>query len=142
MKRVRDVMTGNPVTSTPEISVKSVANLMLDTNCGEILICDEGKVIGVITDRDIVCRAVARGLDLDQTSAGEIMTKHPFLAHEDDWLRHATALMERESLRRLPVVDKEGSIVGILSQVDVAARASHRRAGTMLAFQHPDATRY
>ena len=131
--RVRDVMTSNPISSTPEASVEAVARLMSDTNCGEIPICKSGKIVGIVTDRDVTCRTVARGLNPAQTKAGDIMTLLPVTVFDDDPLRNAIQVMELEGVRRVPVVDANGLMVGILSQVDVAVRASHRKAGHMLA---------
>lgn len=135
--RVRDVMTPNPICSPPEASVIAVARQMSNMNCGEIPICRDGKVVGIVTDRDVTCRTIARGLDPAQTKAGDIMTLLPVTVYADDPLRRAIALMEQESIRRVPVVDANGEMVGILSQVDVATRASQRKAGHMLATVHP-----
>lgn len=131
--RVRDVMTSNPICSTPDASVEALARLMSDTNCGEIPICKDGKVVGIVTDRDITCRTIARGLNPTQTKAGDIMTLLPVTVFDDDPLRKAIEVMEEESIRRVPVVDANGMMVGILSQVDVAIRASQRKAGHMLS---------
>jgi len=130
-------MTPNPISSTPESSVESVARLMSDTNCGEIPICKNGKVVGIVTDRDVTCRTVARGLSPTETKAGDIMTLLPVTVFDDDLLRKAIEVMEIEGVRRVPVVDGNGFMVGILSQVDVAVRASQRKAGHMLAQMRP-----
>lgn len=135
--RVRDVMTANPISSTPDASVESLARLMSDTNCGEIPICRDGKVVGIVTDRDVTCRTIARGLNPSYTKAGDIMTLLPVTVFDDDPLRRAIEVMEEESIRRVPVVDANGTMVGILSQVDVAMRASQRKAGHMLARRPP-----
>jgi CBS domain-containing protein len=135
--KVRDVMTANPICSTPEASVESVARLMSDTNCGEIPICRDGKVVGIVTDRDVTCRTIARGLNPSHTKAGDIMTLLPVTVFDDDPLRKAIDVMDEESVRRVPVVDASGQIVGILSQVDVAMRASQRKAGHLLAKERP-----
>jgi CBS domain-containing protein len=135
--KVRDVMTANPICSTPEASVESVARLMSDTNCGEIPICKEGKVVGIVTDRDITCRTIARGLNPAETKAGDIMTLLPVTVFDDDPVRKAIDVMEEESIRRVPVVDANGTMIGILSQVDIARRASQRKAGHMLTQNRP-----
>ena len=135
--RVRDVMTPNPISSTPEASVEALARLMSDTNCGEIPICKGGKVVGIVTDRDVTCRTVARGLNPAETKAGDIMTLLPVTVFDDDLLRKAIDVMEVEGVRRVPVVDANGLMVGILSQVDVALRASQRKAGHMLSRLRP-----
>ncbi len=75
--RVRDVITPSPIYSVPEATVESVARLMADTNCDVIPVCKDGNVVGIITDRDIACRTIARGLNPAQTKAGDIMTALP-----------------------------------------------------------------
>lgn len=135
--KVREVMTPNPIFALPEATVEAVARLMADTNCGEIPICKDGRVVGIVTDRDITCRTVARGVDPKRTRAGDIMTRLPVTIFADDPLRKAIEVMEQEVIRRLPVVDGDGVLIGILSQVDVAMRASQRKAGHMLAKLHP-----
>ena len=139
---VGDVMTRNPFCTTPNASVESIARMMLEANCGEVPICDNGQVVGVVTDRDITCRVVARGLDPSDTPARAIMSPKPFMVRPDDPLTLAIDTMEREHLRRLPVVDGDGFIVGILSQVDIAARTSQKKAARMLAALQPDAPRF
>ena len=130
---VSDVMTRDPVFATPEASVEVVAKMMVAGNCGEIPICDNGKVLGIVTDRDITCRTVARGIDAAKTRARDVMTVLPVTVEESEPVARAVALMKTERLRRLPVVNAHGTIVGIISQVDIAARSSRRRAGELLA---------
>src|SRR5262249_53500314 len=113
--RVRDVMTPNPICSTPEARVNSVARLMSDTNCGEIPICKHGKVVGIVTARDVTCRTIARGLNPTLTKAGDIMTLLPVTVFDDDLLRKAIEVMEVEGVRRVPVVAGNGQMVGILT---------------------------
>lgn len=135
--RIRDVMTPNPIFATPDASVESVARLMADSNCGEIPICQGGKVVGILTDRDLACRAIAGGRNPAQTKAKDIMTMLPVTVFANDPLQNAIEVMEQESIRRVPVVDANGTMVGIISQVDVAARASRRKAGRLLATARP-----
>lgn len=135
--RIRDVMTSNPIFSMPDASVQDVARLMVETNCGEIPICRDGKVVGIITDRDLACRITASGRDPAQTKARDIMTMLPVTVFAEDSLRTAIEMMEQEAIRRVPVVDGDGTLVGIVSQVDVASRASRRKAGQLLAATRP-----
>lgn len=135
--KVREVMTPNPIFSPPDASVLAIARQMADANCGEIPICKDGKVVGIVTDRDITTRTIARGLDPRLTKANDIMTLLPVTVFADDPLRTAIDVMEEEGIRRVPVVDKNGTIIGIVSQVDVAMRASQRKAGHMLSRVRP-----
>lgn len=130
---VLEVMTRDPVFSVPDASVESIARMMVETNCGEIPICEDGQVIGIITDRDLACRVVAMNRDASRTLASDVMTRLPVTIQERSSLSDALILMRTEKLRRLPVVDRNGTLVGILSQIDIATRASAKRAGQLLA---------
>jgi CBS domain-containing protein len=135
--KVRDIMTPNPIFSPPDASILAVARLMAETNCGEIPICKDGKVVGIVTDRDVTCRTIARGLDPSLTRASDIMTLLPVTVFENDPVRKAIEVMEQEAVRRVPVVDANGVMVGILSQVDIAVRESERKAGRLLVSTRP-----
>jgi CBS domain-containing protein len=132
---VRDLMTRNPVRCEPGVSVAEVARLMLENNCGEVLICDGDYLLGVITDRDIVCRVVARSVNPIFLTAREIMTSGVTVAREDHEVAEVVGLLARTGVRRLPVVDIDRHVVGIVSQVDIAERSSERDAGHLLRAQ-------
>lgn len=136
---VLEVMTRDPIFSVPDATVESIAKMMVEMKCGEIPICEEGQVVGVITDRDLACRVVALNRDASRTLARDVMTRLPVTVQERSSLTDAMILMRTEKLRRLPVVDRNGTLVGILSQVDVASRASAKRAGQLLAASEPTA---
>ena len=129
---VADVMTRDPVFTTPDTNVETIARLMAERNCGDIPICDHGRVLGIVTDRDITTRSVARGLNATTTFARDVMTMLPITVGIDAPLSEAIELMKVEKLRRLPVVDQQGGIVGVISQVDIATHTA-RRAGELLA---------
>lgn len=120
---IRDVMTASPTCCKPTDRLDTVAKLMLDHDCGEIPVCDGTRLVGVITDRDIVCRAVARGETPVAIPASEVMTRDVHTIGPDGTLEDALALMEKNLVRRLPVVDGGGRIVGIVSQADLVAKA-------------------
>jgi CBS domain-containing protein len=120
---IKDVMTASPACCKPTDRLDSVAKLMLDHDCGEIPVCDGTRLVGVITDRDIVCRAVARGETPTAVPASEVMTRDVHTVAPDDKLEEALELMETKLVRRLPVVDDSGRIVGIVSQADLVAKA-------------------
>lgn len=129
---VLEVMTRDPVFAAPDATVQDVARMMVDANCGEVPICDDGQVVGVITDRDLSCRVVAAGADPRRTLARDVMTRLPVTIQERASLTDAFILMRTEKLRRLPVVDRAGRLVGILSQVDIATKTSPKRAGQLM----------
>lgn len=117
---VKDVMTTAPVCCLPNDSVEHVARLMAQHDCGVIPVCSGGRIAGLITDRDVACRAVASGRPLAQLPVIEVMTKTVFTVREDDDVQVAIDTMETKQVRRLPVVDKDGKVVGIIAPSDLA----------------------
>jgi CBS domain-containing protein len=120
---IKDVMTASPTCCKPTDKLDSVAKLMLDHDCGEIPVCDGTRLVGVITDRDIVCRAVAAGKNPAAFPVSDVMTRDVYTIAQDGKLENALELMETKLVRRLPVVDLSGKIVGIVSQADLVAKA-------------------
>lgn len=116
--RVRQVMTQAPACCTPDTKLFVVARMMVEHDCGEIPICDGAEVIGVVTDRDIACRAVARGMNPLDTPVRAVMTSEPYTVSENADVVDAVTLMEEHRVRRLPVT-REGQLIGILSQADL-----------------------
>jgi len=119
---IKDVMTRTPACAKPSDTLDTVAKLMLEHDCGEIPVCDGTKLVGVITDRDITCRAVAVGKTPIAIPASDVMTRHVYSIRENDKVEAAFDLMDEKLVRRLPVVDESGVIVGIVSQADLIAK--------------------
>ena len=120
---VKDIMSTDPVRCAPETRLREVAELMAGSDCGEIPICDaHGKPIGVVTDRDIVCRVLAKGLNPLDLSASQCMTEPVVTASLDLSVEDCARLMEQYRVRRLPVVDAGGACCGIVTQADLARR--------------------
>ena len=117
---IRDVMTPNPRTVSPSDSIQSAAAIMRDEDTGVVPIVDNGRAVGVVTDRDIVVRAVADGSQLNQT-VGQIATNAVVCASPDMSTREAAQLMSDHQVRRLPVVENE-RLVGIVSIGDLAVK--------------------
>jgi len=117
---IRDVMTPNPRTVSPGDSIQSAACIMRDEDTGVVPIVDNGRAVGVVTDRDIVVRAVADGGQLSRT-VGEIATSAVVCASPDMSTREAAQLMSDHQVRRLPVVENE-RLVGIVSIGDLAVK--------------------
>lgn len=125
MRRLRaaDIMTDNPETVTPDTSLADAARKMRDLDVGIIPVVDgEGsnRLRGVLTDRDIAIRAVAEGKDGQSTRVMEVMTTQVETCNKNDSLRDVMSVMEREQVRRVPVTDREGRLVGIIAQADMA----------------------
>ena len=117
---IQDVMTKSPVCCTPEDTVERVAKLMAEHDCGVIPICDAKGVAGVITDRDITCRAVTTGKASSSIRVSEVMTKKVITVRADEDVQTAIDLMEKNQVRRLPVVDAKGKVAGIVAPSDLA----------------------
>lgn len=122
--KVNQVMTAKPACCTPETRLQEVAHLMVAHDCGEIPVCDAGgRPLGVVTDRDIVVRTVAQGLNPLDKTARETMTTPCITVNEDADLDECTEKMEQHQVRRMLVVDGSGCVCGIVAQADVALNA-------------------
>ena len=119
--RVRDVMSMGVTTLPADRTVTAAARLMEAENVGDVIVTENNGIRGVVTDRDITVRAVARGLDPKETSLGEICTDDPVTVDSLMPLKKAADVMRDHSVRRLPVV-QDGSLVGIVSLGDLAVR--------------------
>lgn len=120
MANVSSVMTPHPATCGINTPVRDVARMMLDHDCGQIPVLDDkGMPLGVVTDRDIAVRVVARGGDGTAT-AGEAMTTPVKTVRADSPLKDCVCLMEEAQVRRIPVVDDTGKLAGIVALADIA----------------------
>ncbi|HEY2797488.1 MAG TPA: CBS domain-containing protein [Thermoanaerobaculia bacterium] len=124
--RVRDVMTARPASALASTSLPDIAKMLIEHDCGAIPIVADAKgrkPIGVVTDRDIACRAVAEGENSSRLTAGDCMSSPCLTAEEETSLEDCCRLMEVNRVRRIVVVDGSGGCTGIVSQADVARRA-------------------
>jgi CBS domain-containing protein len=128
---VSEVMTVQVVTATPRTSVTEVAQTMAKVESGAVPVVDDGKVVGLITDRDIVIRVVAEGLGLD-TPVSEVMTEGVETCREDDNVADAAAKMGSKQIRRLVVLNESGKLAGILSLGDIAVDYGAKKVGETL----------
>ena len=132
-KLAKEIMTPSPQCCSGETTLNDVANLMVEADCGEIPITDgSNRLIGVITDRDIVCRAVAKGKNPASVTAAECMSEPVVVVKEDTKLEDVLAVMEKNRIRRVPVVDAAGCCCGIISQADVALASTENKAGELV----------
>jgi CBS domain-containing protein len=118
-------MTENLVFCTPEDTVSKVAQLMKREDIGPVLIVDNErskKLVGIVTDRDLALKVVGEGRDPKTTKVEEVMSRKLVTCHADDDIENALKAMAQYQLRRIPVVDANMSLVGIISQADVATR--------------------
>lgn len=119
----RDVMTRNPRTVKTTDPVQQIAQIMIDEDTGIIPVVDDGRLVGVVTDRDIVCRLVASGTDLKAAKAGDVMTAEVECVTEEDSLHEVLQVMGEHQIRRVAVVSKDDRLVGIISMADLAREA-------------------
>ncbi len=121
-----EIMTGNVTTANGEMTLQEVAVLMRDGDCGAMPIVASGKLVGIVTDRDIVVRAIAEGKDF-QTPIREAMTTEIFSVKPDDFVFEAIRLMGDKQVRRIPVINEEGVLAGIIAMADVALETEDQR---------------
>lgn len=119
MKTVKDLMTTGVQTLAPNATVGDAARMMRDGDFGLVPVVDAGKLIGTVTDRDIAIRAVAAGQG-HEAAVRSVMSDGVVAVREHDDIERATDLMKKHQVRRLPVLDAQGALVGILSLGDVA----------------------
>ena len=125
MKKCSDIMTRDVVTSTQEATIVDVAQLMKNADIGPILIVDNetsNTLVGIVTDRDIVLKVIADGQDAKTTRVGDVMSKKLVTCRADDDVDIAMKAMAQFQLRRIPVVEDNMRLVGIISQADLATR--------------------
>jgi CBS domain-containing protein len=123
MQTVSDVMSTDVQVINPDATLQEAAQKMRDGDFGVLPVGDMDNLIGIITDRDIVVRAVAEGMDVD-TPIRDAMSKQIVFANQDDSLEDAARLMSDHQIRRLPVVDADHHLVGIVSLGDFAVESS------------------
>jgi CBS domain-containing protein len=119
-----DIMTRDPVCCSPNDTVRRAAELMKTEDVGPLPVVDNksGKLVGIVTDRDLVLNVLARGLDAGNTTVSEAMTRDPICCKQEDALEDALEKMSTYQVRRLAVVDDQDRVVGIIAQADVATR--------------------
>jgi CBS domain-containing protein len=120
--QIREVMTHAPEIVHTNAAVREAAAKMRELEVGSLPVCDGERLEGLITDRDIAIRMVAEGLDPSSTKVGDIMTPGVTYCFEDQSVDEAATIMEAQQIRRLPILDREKRLVGILSLGDIAVR--------------------
>lgn len=133
MLRIKDVMTPQAEVISPDATTEDAAALMKTLDIGVLPVCDEEGLVGVLTDRDLVVRVLAVTRDPKAMLVGEAMTPSVVYCFEDDDVEHAAAVMAGQQIRRLPVLDKNRKLVGIVSVGDIAVNTQdHQLTGKVL----------
>ncbi len=131
--KIRDIMTPDPACCTKDTPLQEVARQMLEQDCGAIPVVDEEtRPVGIVTDRDITVRCVARGINPLESTAGDCMSEGCISVSEDASLEECIEKMEDSQVRRVLVLDGEGCLCGIVSQADIALNAPEVTAAEVL----------
>ena len=132
---VSEIMTPDPTCEKRETSLQDVARMMVDFDCGEIPIIENADTrmpVGVVTDRDITCRTVAKGLNPLTLTAVDCMTPNPVTVTPETSVEECGLIMEDNKIRRILVVDQTGACCGIVALADIATNATKTDAGDVL----------
>lgn len=125
MAKCGDVMTREPACCEPADPIVRAAQVMKTEDVGAVPVVESTasrKLVGIVTDRDIVVKVVAQGRTLDGASVGDAMTQNPVTVQEDDDVNRALSAMADRKVRRIPVIDRNGILCGIIAQADIATR--------------------
>ncbi|MCY7345596.1 MAG: CBS domain-containing protein [Pyrinomonadaceae bacterium] len=125
-RRCREIMTRTVTTANRETSLRDAAILMRDGDMGAMPIVENGKLVGIVTDRDMVVRGIAENKTAD-TSIGDVMTAEIFSVKEEDFVFEAIRLMGDKQVRRVPIINEAGELVGIIAMADVALETEDER---------------
>ena len=133
MLRIKDVMTPQAEVISPDATTENAASVMKTLDIGVLPVCDEEGLVGILTDRDLVVRVLAATRDPKAVLVGEAMTPSVVYCFEDDDVEHAATVMAGQQIRRLPVLDKNRKLVGIVSMGDLALHTQdHQLTGKVL----------
>jgi len=133
--KVSEIMTTDPACCTPDTGLQEVAQMMVDCDCGCIPVVDsaDSKMpVGMITDRDITCRVVAKGQNPLEFTAQDAMTSTVVSVTPDTTIEECCNLMEESQIRRVAVVDENGACCGIIAQADIAANLSDKKTAEVV----------
>jgi len=137
MPKISDVITRNVVVVRPDESVQRAAELMAKLNVGSLPVYDGRALVGMVTDRDITVRVTAFDKRASETLVGDVMTVQTLSCAEDDAIADVLQQMGDAQVRRLPVLDRAGEIVGIVSLGDLATRQSAHTDGALREISQP-----
>lgn len=132
MKHIKDIMTPGVRCVAPDTTLSEAARLMGELDVGSLPICDNDRLAGMITDRDIAVRAVASGRDPKTTKVKDAMSEGVVFIFEDQDVEEAARLFEAKKIRRMPVLNRDKRLVGIISLGDLAVNASAGLGGEAL----------
>jgi CBS domain-containing protein len=129
---IRDIMTSNPQTVEPSKTVVDAARIMKQEDAGVVPVTENGRLTGMVTDRDIAIRVVAEGKDPKSTTVREVASTDLVTIDPQQDLDEALRLMAKHQVRRLPVVEEDGRLVGVVAQADVARQGDDTKTGQVV----------
>ena len=130
--KVSEIMANIVQMVDSEESLQKVAKIMKDYDIGSVVVGTENRLEGLLTDRDIVCRGMASAMPLSHITAADVMTSNPVCCRSDDTVNQAANIMEEKHVRRLPVLDYENRLVGIVSLGDICTHTQRKLAGELI----------
>ena len=130
--KVKGAMHKRATWVTPDTTIRAAAKLMRDEDIGAIPVGENDRLVGMITDRDIACRGLANGKGVAKLTVGRVMTKPIVYCRAKDKLEAAAKIMEKQGVRRLPVIDENKRMVGMLSLGDISSKAPKLLSGEVL----------
>lgn len=131
--QIREIMTRDLACCRPEQSLQEVARMMLESDCGAIPVVDQNQqLVGIVTDRDITCRTVARGRNPLEMTAGDLISGSVICAVPEMDVDEVVEIMEEHQIRRVPVVDADGHCCGIVSQADIALKGGDEETAELV----------
>ena len=134
--KINEVMSPNPVCCLPKDSAQRVARIMCDENVGSIPVVtdqESRKLVGMITDRDLCCSVIADALDPKSTAIEKFMTLNPVTCRDAENIENCERLMQEHQIRRMPIVDADGRVIGIVAQADLALKERPERVSKTVA---------
>jgi CBS domain-containing protein len=134
--KIREAISPNPICCLPTDSAQRVARTMCDHNIGSIPVVldqDSRKLVGMITDRDLCCSVIADGLDPKSVTIEKFMTLNPVTCREGENVENCERLMQEHQIRRMPIVDAENHVIGIVAQADLALKDKPERVSKTVA---------
>jgi CBS domain-containing protein len=129
---IREIMTANPSTIEPDKSIADAARIMKQEDAGVVPVTENGRLTGMVTDRDIAIRVVAEGKDPQSTTVREVASTDLVTVDPQQDLDEALRLMAQHQVRRLPVVEEDGRLVGVVAQADVAREGDDTKTGQVV----------
>jgi CBS domain-containing protein len=129
---IQEIMTSNPSTIEPNQSVVDAARIMKQEDAGVVPVTENGRLTGMVTDRDIAIRVVAEGKDPQSTTVSEVASTNLVTLDPQQDLDEALRLMAQHQVRRLPVVEEDGRLVGVVAQADIARTGDDAKTGQVV----------